>query len=211
MHTQDQKHLTHFLLHCSTWKWALLYPDCNMVTHLLCTWCLSSAYYMQDPEFPPRGKTVQGVYGFATPMGGGAGLSGWVCWLYLCWPVVGVWGGSSMGETQESCSTTVARIFKMTLMSVCLTNTEPTIILGPLRRLLLGFATSDVRHSPFPLGPSKADKIACRWDTHGKCTMDSQQIRVIKKDDRFHVIRDPPKCHILWQFLPQAGLFPHTS
>lgn len=98
MHTQDQKHLTHFLLHCSTWKWALLYPDCNMVTHLLCTWCLSSAYYMQDPEFPlPEARLYRGCgMDFATPMGGGAGLSGWVCWLYLCWPVVGVWGGSSM-------------------------------------------------------------------------------------------------------------------
>ena len=119
----------YFLLHCSRWKCALLYPDCNMLTHLLCTWCLSSAYCMQDPVFSlSEARLHRGcAMDRATPMGGGAGLSGWVCWQYLCWPVAGVWGGSSMWVKLRNPAALQWQEFLKGLddMSVSLTNTEP--------------------------------------------------------------------------------------
>lgn len=145
MHTQDQKHLTHFLLHCSTWKWALLYPDCNMVTHLLCTWCLSSAYYMQDPEFPlPEARLYRVWYGFRHS-------HGWRCWvkwvsLLAVLVLAGGWGlgRSSMWVKLRNPAALQWQEFLRWPWCLCVWHTQSQSNLGPLRRLLLGFAYSDV-------------------------------------------------------------------
>lgn len=74
--------------------------------------------------FPPEAEGV--VMDLTTPMGGGGGASGWV----YCVCVGGGWGlgrEQCVGETQESCSTTVAGILQrpspvLRDMSVCVTN-----------------------------------------------------------------------------------------
>lgn len=53
---------------------------------------------VQDPVLSPSEARLYKRCGmdFATPMGGGAGGK-WVNLLvYVCWPVAGIWGGSSV-------------------------------------------------------------------------------------------------------------------
>lgn len=118
-----------------------------------------------------------------------------------------------MGETRESCSTTVAGIFKrpspaLSDMYVCLTIMETEQLLGLLGQERVG-GHHNLRcgagPSPFPLGPSKPDKISCRCNARGKCAMDSQQMAVIKRDDRFYRHSRPT------QMSRPLGSFPGSS
>lgn len=96
---------------------------------------------------------------FTTPVGGSAGGE-WVSSLAVCVLAVG-WGlgrEQCVGETQESCSTTVAGIFKRpspALGDMSVSNRHgASPILGLLRQLLLGVPTSNTwgRAQCFPSG-----------------------------------------------------------
>lgn len=140
----------------------LLYPNVHVVTHLLFTWCLSSAYCVQDPMLAqPQARLCRGCgTDFATALGGGAGSRRVSLLLY---ELAGGWGlgrEHCVGETWESCSTTVAGILKRPSpalgdMYVCLTHMEPPQLLGLLRQELLGVTPAEVRGGAqaFPSGP----------------------------------------------------------
>lgn len=108
----------------------LLYPNLHVVTHLLFTWCLSSANCVQDPVLAqPQTRWCRGCgTDFNTALGGGAGGE-WVSLLYALARGWGLGREHHVGETWESCSTTVAGIFKRPSpalgdMYMCLTNME---------------------------------------------------------------------------------------
>lgn len=108
----------------------LLNPNLDVVTHLLFTRCLSSAYYACS--LPQRQDCTEGEI-WISPL----------LWMLWCWGRVGEFVGvhalasswglgreTCVGVTQESCSTTVAGILKRPSpalhdMYMCPTNKEP--------------------------------------------------------------------------------------
>lgn len=128
----------------------LLNPNLDVVTHLLFTRCLSSAYY---GALSPRGKIEQKVrYGFHHSCGWYGAGGEWVSLLVCaCWPV-------AEERTKCGCDSGIlqhysGRNFKKTQpcpsWRVYVSNKQgASTILGLLKQLLLGVATNQrVGHS----------------------------------------------------------------